>query len=463
MNWGLVCLMVAGGIGRISVIPPEIPILMVAAWTAILLHRGMGRDIPVLETTAVVYVMQLLVGPWISYRVPPDFARYQMAVPEEVYFSFAIPAICAFLIPICLARSYLPRLDQVMTFEAGRAVYHAGIFICLIGFGFLFLAPAMPPGLQFVCFLGGELRFVGALYCYFSKHRQRRWVLAIVLMITIFSSLAAATFHQLLIWGVIMLSLVLAREIRRSHISVRVAILSVAFMAVVLLESFKGSYRDALRNQPDGSVLAAIRTVISTESLEMERVLDVLRVRLNQGWIVSNVLKHIPAEAPFIYGETFRIAFTDAFIPRSLFTKQTVAGGRQNFRKMTGLYIRENTSMGVSPIGEAYANFGADVGILAMFGFGIFYASGYVFACTRAKNNVLFLLWVPIIFSQAVKAETDLAVVLNHLVKAALFTVVMFPLLHKTLLGRARKSAEAGTRRPGPPVITGPRIPGRLL
>ena len=462
MNWGLVCLMLAGGIGRISVIPPEIPILIVATWSSILLLRGIGRDIPVLETTAVVYVMQLLVGPWISYRLPPDFPRYQMAVTEGVYFSFAIPAICAFLIPICVARRFLPRLDQVMTFEAGRDVYKAGVIICLLGFGFLFLTPAVPPGLQFVCFLGSELRFVGALYCYFSKHRQRRWVLAIVLMLTIFSSLAAATFHQLLIWGVIVLSLILAREIRRSPMSVRVAMLSGAFVAVVFLESFKGSYRDALRRQPDGSVLAAIRSVISTESLEKERVLDVLRVRLNQGWIVSNVLKHIPAEAPFVYGETFQTAFTDAFIPRSLFTKQTVAGGRQNFRKMTGLYIRDNTSMGVSPIGEAYANFGADVGILAMFGFGIFYASGYVFACTRAKNNVLLLLWIPIIFSQAVKAETDLGVVLNHLVKAAMFTMVMFPLLHKALLGKSRKSAKAGSRKPDPPVITGPRLPGRL-
>ncbi len=462
MNWGLVCLMVAGGMGRLSVIPPEIPILMVAAWSSILLHRGMGRDIPVLETTAVVYVMQLLVGPWISYRVPPDFPRYQMAVSESVYFSFPIPAICAFLIPICVARRFLPRLDQVMTFQAGRAVFNAGVIICVIGFAFLFVTPAVPPGLQFVCFLGSELRFVGALYCYFSKHQQRRWVLVAVIGLTIFSSLTTAQFHQLLIWGVILLSLVLAREIRRSPLRLRVMVLSGGFVAVVILESFKGSYRKALQNQPDGSVLAAIRSVISTESLETEKVLDVLRVRLNQGWIVSNVLKHIPAETPYINGETFQTAFIDAFTPRLLFTKRTVAGGRQNFRRMTGLQISDNTSMGVSPIGEAYANFGTDAGILAMFGFGLFFASAYYFVCKWSSNNVLFLLWIPVIFSQAVKAETDLAVVLNHLVKAAIFTMVMFPLLQRALLGKARKSVEAGSRRPGPPVITGPGLPGRL-
>ena len=156
-------------------LPPEIPIFMVAAWGINLLLRGMGRDIPILETTVVVYVMQLLVGAWISYRVPPDFARYQMAVPESVYFSFAIPAVCAFLVPICVARRYLPRLDQVMTFEAGPAVFKAGVLICILGFGFLFVSRSAPVSLQFVCFLGSELRFVGALYCYFSRHRQRRW------------------------------------------------------------------------------------------------------------------------------------------------------------------------------------------------------------------------------------------------------------------------------------------------
>ncbi len=452
MNWGFVCLVVAGGMGRLSLIPPEIPIFMVAAWGINLLLRGMGRDIPILETTVVVYVMQLLVGAWISYRVPPDFARYQMAVPESVYFSFAIPAVCAFLVPICVARRYLPRLDQVMTFEAGPAVFKAGVLICILGFGFLFVSRSAPVSLQFVCFLGSELRFVGALYCYFSRHRQRRWVLAAVLGLTIFSSLTTAMFHQLLIWGVILLSLVLAREFRRSPMGVRAAMLTAAFVAVIILESFKGSYREALRNQPNGSVFTAIRDVISTESLDQEKVLDVLRVRLNQGWIVSNVLRHIPAEAPYVYGETFQTAFTEAFIPRFLFTKQTVAGGRQNFRRMTGLQISDNTSMGVSPIGEAYGNFGTDIGILAMFGFGVFFASGYYFACKWARHNVLFLLWIPIIFSQAIKAETDLAVVLNHLVKAAMFAMVMFPLLQQALLGKARKSSEAGTRRLNPPV-----------
>ena len=35
-----------------------------------------------------------------------------------------------------------------------------------------------------------------------------------------------------------------------------------------------------------------------------------------------------------------------------------MAGGRENFRKFTGLNISDGTSMGISIAGEGYANFG---------------------------------------------------------------------------------------------------------
>ena len=216
MIQGVVFLFLAGTLGRLEVLPTLIPIAAVMAWATILMMRGLGSDVPILETTAVVYVLQLLVCPWISYQAPPDFVRYQMAVSESVYFSFAIPAVCSFLIPISIARSRLPKLDQVMTFEAGPRVFSAGVAICLIGCGFSLINPYLPPSVGFVCFLGSELRFVGALYCYFSRHRQRRWILAAVLALTIISALTNAMFHQILIWGLILASLVLAREVRRS-------------------------------------------------------------------------------------------------------------------------------------------------------------------------------------------------------------------------------------------------------
>lgn len=407
--------------------------------------RGVGRDVPVLETTALVYPIQLLIAPWVSYHLPPDFLRYQMAVSESRYFTFAIPAVCSFLIPMHVARSRLPRLDQVMSFNAGPRVFTAGVIICLIGFGFSLITPYVPSSVGFVCFLGSELRFVGAMYCYFSRHRQRRWVLAAVLGLTFLSSLANAMFHQLLIWGVILVSLVLAREIRRPQLAIRVAVLVIGFLIMVTLESFKGSYREALRTQQQVSVIDAILEVASTTSLEPARLLDVLRVRLNQGWIVSNVLNHIPANAPYINGETFRAAFEDSLLPRFFFEKRVSAGGRDNFRRMTGLQISDNTSMGVSTIGESYANFGPDLGCLAMFGFGSLFAAGYSLFCKRSSRNVLFLLWLPLVFSQAIKAETELGVVLNHLVKAAIFALVMCPLLHQWLFGKATRSIEQGT------------------
>jgi hypothetical protein len=444
VNWGCILLIFAGVIGWLGIVPPEIAIVIVMGWSAFNFIKAQGNDLPILEVTAFVYTLQLLITPWISYLSPPDYDRYVMAVPATVYFSFAIPAVCAFLIPISIARQRTPMMTQVMDFHAGPKVFMAGVLLCCLGLGFTLIGPFVPTSVRFVTHLGGDLKFVGALYCYVSRHRQSRWLLAVVLGVTAALSMAEAMFHQLIIWGTIIFSLVLAREMQGMRASLRTGLFVVGLMVLVVLESFKGSYRDALDRDPNKSVLKAMQTTLSSQSLDGEKIMFVLRVRLNQSWIVAHVMNHMPARVGFLEGETFWAAFQDAFIPRSIMSKSTRAGGRDNFRRMTGLNVSDNTSMGVSTIGEAYANFGVEGGIVAMFGFGVFYSGSYYLLCSRSRRQVLFLLWLPLIFSQAVKAETELAVVLNHLVKAAMFSMVMYPVLHQMLFGNRRAESERG-------------------
>ncbi len=166
MKWAdLLLLYFAGLMGRISLAPVEIPILLIAICSARLLVVALGRDIPILEVTAVVYCLQLLIGPQCSYYSPPEFYRYKMVVSSEDYFRFAIPAVAAYLLPIVWVRHQLPMLAEVMSFSAGRKVFQAGIMIMLAGVVFTILGRYAPPSLAFDFFLRGELKFVVALYC----------------------------------------------------------------------------------------------------------------------------------------------------------------------------------------------------------------------------------------------------------------------------------------------------------
>lgn len=459
MKWvDLLLLFFAGLMGRFSLAPVEIPILLIAFCCARLLIVALGRDIPILEVTAIVYCLQLLIGPLCSYYSPPEFYRYRMVVSSEDYFRFAIPAVVAYLLPIVWVRHQLPMLTEVMSFTAGRRVFQAGVMIMLAGVVFTILGRYAPPSLSFAFFLGGELKFVGALYCYFCRHHQRRWMLTGVLGVSIFFALAQGMFHQLIIWGAILVSLVLARELKRRSLILNTMLLTGGFCALVVLQSFKAEYRLKLE-QESGSgsgILVALQHAAQSVTLTFDGVAEVMRVRLNQGWIVTSVMLHVPAEEPFANGETFRAAAIDSLVPRFLFPNKTTAGGREKFRRFTGLEISDNTSMGIGTIGEAYANFGVDGGIAAMMGYGAVFSGAYYLLATRGRGHVLFLLWLPVIFSQAIKSETELAVVLNHLVKAGLFVSVAYGLSHQMLFGQLRapidvlpRARSAGFRRSG--------------
>jgi len=170
--------------------------------------------------------------------------------------------------------------------------------------------------------------------------------------------------------------------------------------------------------------------MIQKELLEQEHLLTAINIdasidRINQGWIVARIMRYTPYFEPFAGGETILTGIRASLIPRFLDTDKLKAGGRDNFTRFTGKLISETTSMGLSPLGEAYANFGINGGILFLFLLGLFY-NFYIFMILRLSDKYPSLvLWIPLLFLQVVKAETDFVVVLNHLVKASMVVALL--------------------------------------
>ena len=82
--------------------------------------------------------------------------------------------------------------------------------------------------------------------------------------------------------------------------------------------------------------------------------------------------------------------------------------------------------MGISILGEAYGNFNRFGGIIFMGIWGYFLAMYWRFLFKGLHNNVLLLAFLPIVFLQVIKAETELVVVLNHLIKATIVVYLFF-------------------------------------
>jgi hypothetical protein len=82
--------------------------------------------------------------------------------------------------------------------------------------------------------------------------------------------------------------------------------------------------------------------------------------------------------------------------------------------------------MGISIIGEAYGNFKVMGGILFMGIWGFLLAKIWIFLLKKCLKTPLLLAFLPLIFLQVIKAETELVVVLNHLVKSSIVVFGFF-------------------------------------
>ena len=137
-------------------------------------------------------------------------------------------------------------------------------------------------------------------------------------------------------------------------------------------------------------------------------------------------MSYTPKYEPFAKGETIKEALKGSLLPRVLFPEKIKAGGRTYFERFTGKPISEDTSMGLSLLGEAYANYGIFGGAFFMFLIGFFYNFFLLQIYRIAKKHPSLIFFIPLIFLQVIKAETDFSVILNHLIKASIAVWILY-------------------------------------
>ena len=139
------------------------------------------------------------------------------------------------------------------------------------------------------------------------------------------------------------------------------------------------------------------------------------------------ILDYTPRVEPFAEGETVKQAILSSIFPRFIYADKATSGGHETFSRFTGHGIGINTSMGLSVVGEAYANYGSTGGAIFMFLLGLFY-NFYLMILFRfidGRHPILFF-FIPMMFLLVVKAETDLTSTLNYLVKASISVAFVF-------------------------------------
>lgn len=400
--------------------------ILAVIYVSFLFIKRIGKGIPILELLLLIAGLQWIVGAFLEYKFDFGHFKYYMYVNELTYMSYVVPAYLVFVF-FTLYKSKKVNLQALpLDFEKYSQI---GTYIFFIGVAARLLKSVSPDSLRFIFFLLQNFIYVGAIILLFSAVKWHKILSYGGVVYLVLSSVISGFFHDLILWGSFIYLFWAFKN--KPSLKLNLAILVVGLFVSTILQGVKTNYRQMIWGGYQGDYVSLFFNLfgssISTYNLETSSDGGELNARLNQGWIISAVMDHTPRVQRLAYGSTIKEAVFATMLPRFINPNKARAGGIENFEKYTGLYLEEGTSMGISLMGEGYANYGKTGGIIFMGFWGLTLTLFWVFISKQIKRNNLILFFVPLIFLQVVKAETELVVVLNHLVKA---TVLVFGVLY---------------------------------
>ena len=291
------------------------------------------------------------------------------------------------------------------------------------------IGSSLPAGLAFFAFIISNFKFAGAIILFFSDDQRLKPIFYASLVFLLFRAIQSTMFHDFILWTAFFY-MFWALQFKPSRQKI-VATLLIGAFSLTTLQTMKYAYRQQVWNGYSGSKIELFTGLVVDAILldgADQELLDgeLNKVRLNQGWIISAILDEMPQRTDFLKGETITDALSAAVLPRFLNPNKTKAGGQENFRRFTGLELGEGTSMGISIIGEAYGNYGKNGGVVFMGIWGLFLSVFWNMVFKKTATNIVLLAFLPLLFLQVIKAETELVVVLNHLIKATIVVYLFF-------------------------------------
>lgn len=359
-----------------------------------------------------------------------------MRVSSEEYYAYMFPAsvlmIIGLKLPIFFRKKTFPDHELYMIrVKAYLAnMKWQGLVMVIIGALSSFVEDYVPGALAYVFFLLRYLMFVGAFYCLYSDMPNKRLILVGVFAVLIMRSIYDGMFGELMYMGVMTIILVVLGK--KTRFLTKLSLILLGIFIVLLIQSIKPTYRgEVWRGKAEGAEVSLFTSLLSQKVadpwsiINNERTLFGFYGRFNQGQIISRVLAAVPARFPYADGETIYLSLASSVVPRVLWPDKPEAGGVYNFKRFLGVTLRRY-SIGLSPFGEAWGNFGRTGGIIFMFFFGLMFNFFFHWLLSIARTVPSLILWFPFLFFYAVQIESDVVTMVNSFTKAAIFCYIMY-------------------------------------
>lgn len=402
------------------------------------LFNSFGERFPIRILFLFFMSFQLLFTAYMAYFIYPEFQYYSMLVDADTYFSFVIPAVLTFGLGLYWKEKQHQDLEVINLADVRIMAYsNPGIAYFFLGIGVVssFAGSVLSgAGVGFILYVLSLLKFVGLFLVILGGIEMKRWLIIAIYASILITSFREAMFHDLIIWCIFLFSTLALKykpKVRTKFLAFTVGIIAVLFIQVI-----KGTYRQNLQsNEASLEVVVNTTTQVQQESGGLFTINNVAPQisRFNQGWIVASVMNNVPANVPFANGETIKLYLEAAFLPRAWAPNKLQAGDKEIFSKYAGRRILEGTSMALSSVGDAYANFGETGGWIFMFVYGFFISMLMNLMSRKTKEYPFLPLFALVIFAYAVRIECEMQTVMGHLVKSSIILWVIFTVYQRML------------------------------
>ena len=395
-----------------------------------------NEPLPIRWLILLIASVQWVIAPQLAYAGAYEHFKYYMYVTQDVYMPIAVSGLLALAVGLFAFRNRAEQSDQLQALSYLPRIVRKAPMVPLILVGISLVCsvsrPFLPDQLAFPAYLAINLKYSAAILIMLSDRRDRSWWVIAILGVAVVEAAATSLFHDVFLWSVIIGSFY--AFVKRVPLKTRVFGVLIALLLGLAVQSVKPTYRYEYwggNTEAGGSSLAYIDLTIErvnamlTGEVTVSEASAGIIMRLNQGWIISRVVQYIPNQQPYAGGESITGALKAALLPRFLAPDKAIAGGRDNFERFTGLPLSSGTSMGVSTLGEAYANFGPIWGSAFMALFGAFLAACIALLHRLMRQMPILICFLPNIFLHAFKAETDFNSVLNFLLKGGGFYIAL--------------------------------------
>ena len=423
----------------------ELISLTLAIHFAFLLVWRLGKTLPIRELAGFIYSLQILLGALFTYKFFPNVPVGQMVVQEETYYNYAIPCILVFCLGLYFPRfkyTNYPIRDALVTKTINKREWSKlGIQLLLISYLSQMMADFFPAeGLNFIYSLLYLFRFVAIYYLWVAKNRYRHLILLLVFLPFAVNGFQSGLFIELFIWT--FLTLAMMQIVKPLKFRTNLLICAGGFCMLVVLQSVKVDFRQTTwkESSKDMSIterVAYFGDLLSSFNFGDSKTRDVANmrfvVRINEGFIISHILRTVPERHPFADGKYFKDEMIGIFAPRFLFPDKAVVGSHEKFEEFAGWRLDAKVAMAVSILGDGYGNFGYWGGILFCFLNGLLLNFLLHYGIKLAKRYQLSLiLWMPLIFTYSVRCGDEFYIITNHIFKSSILVLFVFFILRKS-------------------------------